>query len=79
MSPQEPGGRHEGPARLRRRLKALLANALTLAAGVGLGAIAARFRLLDSPWVVAALGVVMLLMIVVGIWAMAQPWDGWDD
>lgn len=63
----------------RSRWKALGWNALTIAAGVGLGAIAARFRLLDSPWVVAGLFVLVLSMIAIGIWAMAQPWDGWDD
>jgi hypothetical protein len=52
---------------------------LTIACCVVLGLVAARFRLLDSPIVVVALGVVVALIIAYGVRTTMQPWDGWDD
>lgn len=47
----------------------------TLALGVLLGLLAARFRLFDSPWAVAALALLVGVLIVTGVRAYRHLWD----
>jgi hypothetical protein len=52
---------------------------LTAASGTALALVAARYRLLDSAAGVVALGALVVVLIGLGVRAMMQPWDDWDE
>lgn len=64
---------------LNQRTRSIISWALTIGGGIVLGAVAARFRLLESTAVLLGLCVLYALLLGVGIWAMAQPWWRDDD
>ncbi|HEV8577854.1 MAG TPA: hypothetical protein VGX68_02130 [Thermoanaerobaculia bacterium] len=67
---------------LSQRAKSILAWVFTIGGGIGLGAVAARFRLLESIAVLFGLCVVCALVAALGFWGMwglSRPWNGDDD
>jgi hypothetical protein len=67
---------------LNERTRSIISWALTIGGGIVLGAVAARFRLLESTAVLFGLYVLCALLVGLGIWAMcamSQPWGRDDD
>jgi len=67
---------------LNQRARSFISWTLTIGGGIGLGAVAARFRLLESTAVLLGLCVLCALVIGLGIWGMwgmSQPWGRDDD
>jgi hypothetical protein len=61
------------------RFRSAIRWALTIAAVVAIGAIAAWYRLLDSWVALLALCVVVVAAVAYGVWATIQPWDDLDE
>jgi hypothetical protein len=65
---------------LNPRIRSILSWVLTIGGGIGLGAVAARFHLLDQTAVLFGLVVVAWGIVGLGIWGMvglSRPWT--DD
>ncbi|MFO1350324.1 MAG: hypothetical protein U1F68_06445 [Gammaproteobacteria bacterium] len=64
---------------MRKSDKTIIWWILTIAAGVGLGLLAAQVRLFDSTAGVIGLGIIVAILIGLGLRAMMAPWDEWEE
>ena len=60
-------------------MKSFFSWALIIGIGVGLGLLAARFRVLDKPSVFVGVIVLVVMLIFMGIREMAKPVDDLDE
>ena len=61
------------------RMRTIARGIVGAALAIGLGLVAARFRLFDSWTAVVALGLVVAVLIGFGLRASVQPWDDTGD